>query len=88
MALLQSVRKKKRELLPRKFSQMIVRITSASLQHLQLNYASCNVKVDSLTFINFPENYQTAEIYTHIMLLHSIKQYVLILSTTITDKSS
>ena len=28
-----------------------------------LNYASCNVKVDSLTFIYFQENYQTAEIY-------------------------
>ena len=45
-------------------------------------------KVDSLTFINFPENYQTAEIYTHTMLFHSIKQYVIILSTTIRDKSS
>ena len=33
------------------------------LQHLPLNYASCNVKVDSPTFINFQENYQTAEIY-------------------------
>ena len=28
---------------------------------LHLNYASCNVKVDSLTFIYFQENYQTAE---------------------------
>ena len=27
------------------------------------NYASCNVMADSLTFINFQENYQTAEIY-------------------------
>ena len=38
-------------------------ITSASLRQLQLNYVSCNVKVDSLTFINFQENYQTAELY-------------------------
>ena len=30
--------------------------------YLQLNYASGNVKVDSLTFISFQENYQTAEI--------------------------
>ena len=27
------------------------------------NYVSRKVKVDSLTFINFQENYQTAEIY-------------------------
>ena len=48
-------------------------ITSA-LQYLQLNYASWNVKVDSLTFISFPEKYQTGEIHisTHIMLFHSI----------------
>ena len=32
-------------------------------QHPQFDYASCNVKVDSLTFIYFLENYQTAEIY-------------------------
>ena len=31
------------------------------LQYLQLNYASCNVKVDSLKLIIcFQENYQTA----------------------------
>ena len=38
------------------------RITSA-LQHLQLNYTSCNVKDESLTFIYFQQNYQTADIY-------------------------
>ena len=55
----------------------------ASLQHLQLNYASCNVMIDSLTFINFQENYQlTKYISTHIMLLHSIKQYLIIVSTS------
>ena len=31
--------------------------------YLQLNYASCNVTVDSLRFISFQENYQAAEIY-------------------------
>ena len=31
--------------------------------YLLLIYASCNVKVDSLTFISFQENYRTAEIY-------------------------
>ena len=38
---------------------------------------------DSLTFINFQENYQTAEIYfcSH-MLLHSVKQYLIIVSTS------
>ena len=45
------------------FSKRFSEITQASLQHLQLNYASCNVMVDSLTFINFQENYQTTEIY-------------------------
>ena len=30
-----------------------------------LNYVSCNVKVDSLTFISFQENYQAAEMYFH-----------------------
>ena len=55
---------RKRKLFTTKFSQTILReISSASLQRLQLNYASFNVKVDSLTFINFQENYQTAEIY-------------------------
>ena len=39
-------------------------ITSAlQYMYLQSNYASSNVKVDSLTFISFQENYQTAEIY-------------------------
>ena len=39
--------------------------------YLQLNYASSNVKVDSLTFISLQENYQTAEIYfysNHVLL--------------------
>ena len=54
---------KKRKLFTTKFSQRFEEITLASLQHLQLNYVSCNVKVDSLTIINFQENYQTAEIY-------------------------
>ena len=31
--------------------------------YLQLNYASSNVEVDSLTFISFQENDQTTEIY-------------------------
>ena len=44
---------KKRKLFTTKFSQRFEEITLASLQHLQLNYVSCNVKVDSLTFINF-----------------------------------
>ena len=52
-----------------------------ALQDLQLNLnASCNVKVDSLTFINFQENYQLKlpkYISTYIMLLHSIKQYLI-----------
>ena len=51
--------------------------------YLQLNYASCNVKVDSLTFISFQENYQTAEIYFYSYhVYHSIKQYVIILLTS------
>ena len=32
----------------------------------RLYCVSCNVKVDSLTFINFQENYQTAEIYFYL----------------------
>ena len=39
----------------------------------------------SLTFINFQENCQTADmkyISIHIMLFHSVKQYVIILSTS------
>ena len=54
---------KKRQLFTTKFSQRFQEITSSSLQHLQLNYVSCNLKVDSLTFIKFQENCQTAEIY-------------------------
>ena len=48
------------------FLKRFEEITSALLQHLQLNYVSCKVKVDSLTFINFQENYQTAEIYFYL----------------------
>ena len=39
----------------------------------------------SLAFINFQENCQIADmkyISTHIMLFHSVKQYVIILSTS------
>ena len=51
--------------------------------YLQLNYASSNVKVDSLTFISFQENYQTAEIYFYSYhVYHSIKQYVIVLLTS------
>ena len=53
----------KRKLFTRKFFKRFSEITWASLQHLQLNFASCNVMVDSLKLINFQENYQTAEIY-------------------------
>ena len=60
---LQFIRKKNANCLLQNFLKRFKEITSASLQHLQLNYVSCNVKVDSLTFINFQENYQTAEIY-------------------------
>ena len=57
--------------------------------YLQLNYASSNVKVDSLTFISFQENYQTAEIYfSSYHVYHSIKQYVIILLTTASSKLS
>ena len=38
--------------------------------YLQLNYASNNVKVDSLTFISFQENYQTADYSYHIIPLN------------------
>ena len=55
----------KRKLFTTKFSQTILRNHLGFIQHLQLNYVSCKVKVDSLTFINFQENYQTAEIYFH-----------------------
>ena len=49
--------------------------------YLQLNYASSNVKVDSLTFISFQENYQTAEIYFYSY--HVIPLYkTIILSTS------
>ena len=49
------------------FNPFTIRTSSSRLlQHRQLNYASCNVKVDSPTFINFQENYQTAEIYFYL----------------------
>ena len=50
--------------------------------YLQLNYASSNVKVDSLTFISFQENYQTAEIYFYSYHVYHSKQYVIILLTS------
>ena len=58
--------KKRQIVLLQNFLKWFSEITSALLQHLQLNYVSCNVKVDSLTFINFQENYQTAEIYFYL----------------------
>ena len=57
-----------RKLFTIKFFQMIFRNHLASIQHLQLNYASYNVMVDSLTFINFQGNYQTAEIHFYSYL--------------------
>ena len=52
--------------------------------YLQLNYTSSNVKVDSLTFISASKKIIKLPKYisTHIMLFHSIKQYVIILSTS------
>ena len=58
--------KKRQIVLLQNFLKRFQEITSALLQHLQLNYVSCNVKVDSLTFIDFQENYQTAEIYFYL----------------------
>ena len=65
--------KKNANCLLENFFKRFSEITYTSLQHLQLNYASCNVMVDSLTFINFQENYQTTEIYFysyHVTLLN------------------
>ena len=63
--------------LPKRFKKITLAL---QYMYLQLNYASCNVKVDSLTFISFQENYQTAEIYFYSYhVYHSIKQYVIIL---------
>ena len=46
------------------FLKGFLKITSAlQYMYLQLNYASSKIKVDSITFISFQENYQTAEIY-------------------------
>ena len=63
------------------FLKRFLKITSAlQYMYLQLNYASYNVNVDSLTFINFQENYQLKlpkYISTYIMLFHSIKQYLI-----------
>ena len=70
---------KKRKLFTRKFSQTILR-NHLGYTTLRLNYASYNVNVDSLTFINFQENYQLKlpkYISTYIMLFHSIKQYLI-----------
>ena len=58
--------KKRQIVLQRNFLKRFKEITSALLQHLQLNYVSHNVKVDSLTFITFQENYQTALIYFYL----------------------
>ena len=46
--------------------------------YLQLNYTSSNVKVDSLTFISASKKIIKLPKYisTHIMLFHSIKQYL------------
>ena len=52
------------ELFTRKFAQTILKKTPRRYNICNsVNYASCNVKVNGLTFIYFPENYQTAEIY-------------------------
>ena len=56
-------KKKKGKLFTRKFAQNDFK---NALQYLHLNYASCNVKFDSLTFIYFQENYQTAKIYFYL----------------------
>ena len=46
------------------FLKRFLKITSAlQYMYLQLNYASSNVKIDSLIFISFQENYQNAKIY-------------------------
>ena len=46
--------------------------------YLQLNYASSDVKVDSLTFISASKKIIKLPKYisTHIMLFHSITQYL------------
>ena len=46
--------------------------------YLQLNYASSDVKVDSLTFISASKKIIKLPKYisSHIMLFHSIKQYL------------
>ena len=46
--------------------------------YLQLNYTSSNVKVDSLTFISASKKITKLPKYisTHIVLFHSIKQYL------------
>ena len=36
---------------------------SIHVSAIKLRYCNSNVKVDSLTFISYQENYQTAEIY-------------------------
>ena len=48
---------KKGKLFTTKFSQAILRNhLGFIIQHLQLNYVLCNVKVDNLTFINICES--------------------------------
>ena len=43
------------------------------------DYASCNVKFDSLTFINFNKIIKLPKyISTQIMLFHSITQYLIV----------
>ena len=48
--------------------------------YLQLNYTSSNVKVAGLTFISASKKIIKLSKYisTHIMLFHSIKQYLII----------
>ena len=58
LALLQFVRKKTQIVHYKIFSNDFTKSPQ-----LHCNDVSCNLKVDSLTFINFQENYQTAEIY-------------------------
>ena len=82
LALLQFLRKKTQIVYYKIFST-ILRNYLGFITTSAINYVSCNVKVDSLTFINFQENYQTAKYSSaHIMLLLSIKQYLIIVSTS------
>ena len=48
--------------------------------YLQLNYTSSNIKVDSLTFISFQENYQTAKIYFYLCHVIPVNKTISIIS--------